>query len=239
MSTRINDLGQQIGWALPDWTARERPSRTTMEGRTVRLEPLDPTVHGDDLWSAFSADTTGRMWTYLPVGPYTDRGAFDAALAANAKSEDPLFFAVIDLQTDRAVGFATYLRIDPPSGVIEVGFITFSPLLQRTTASTETMYLMMRRVFDELGYRRYEWKCDALNAPSNAAALRLGFRFEGVFRQAVVTKGRNRDTAWYSIVDSEWPPLRRAYEAWLDPGNFDADGQQRRGLAALIADQRG
>jgi len=238
MTIRVNALGQPIGPALPDWTPCERPARTAMDGRTVRLEPLDPAAHGDDLWAAFSADETGRMWTYLPVGPYEQREAFDAALARNAASEDPLFFAVIDLATGKAVGFATYLRIEPAAGVIEVGFITFSPLMQRTTASTETMYLMMARVFDELGYRRYEWKCDNLNAPSKAAAERLGFTYEGLFRQAVITKGRNRDTAWFSILDSEWPGIKAGFEAWLDPANFHADGRQRRSLAALIAERR-
>ncbi|MDF1792416.1 MAG: GNAT family protein [Thalassobaculaceae bacterium] len=239
MTTRINDLGQPIGWAVPDWTPCERPSRIAMEGRTVRLEPLDPAKHGDDLWAAFSSDTAGKMWTYLPVGPYGDRGAFDTALAANAKSEDPLFHAVIDLATGKAVGFCTYLRIDPTNGVIEVGFITFSPLMQRTTGSTEAMYLMMARVFDELGYRRYEWKCDNLNAPSRAAAARLGFTYEGLFRQAVMYKGRNRDTAWFSILDSEWPAIKAAFQSWLDSANFDGDGRQKRALAALIAERRG
>ena len=239
MTTRINDLGQPIGRAVADWTPCPRPPRTAMEGRTIRLEPLDPAKHGDDLWAAFSADETGRMWTYLPVGPYTDRAAFDAALAANAASEDPLFHTVIDRATGKAVGFCTYLRIDPNNGVIEVGFITFSPLMQRTTGSTEAMYLMMARVFDELGYRRYEWKCDTLNAPSRAAAARLGFTYEGLFRQAVMYKGRNRDTAWFSILDTEWPGIRSAFQTWLDPANFDADGQQKRSLAALIAARRG
>lgn len=239
MTARINHLGQPIGWAVPDWTACARPPRTPMEGRTVRLEPLDPAAHADALWDAFSQDETRRMWTYLPVGPYTDRGAFDTALAANAASEDPLFFAVIDLTTGRAVGFCTYLRIDPANGVIEVGFITFSPLLQRTTGSTEAMYLMMARVFDELGYRRYEWKCDTLNAPSKAAAGRLGFTYEGLFRQAVMYKGRNRDTAWFSILDSEWPAIKAAFQEWLDPANFDDEGRQERSLAALIAERRG
>ena len=238
MTTRINALGQPIGPALPGWTARPRPPRTPMEGRTVRLVPLDPQGHGDQLWEAFSSDASGRMWTYLPVGPYADRSAFDADLVKNAESEDPLFFTVIDRGTGKAVGFATYLRIDPPVGVIEVGFISFSPLLQRTTASTETMYLMMARVFDELGYRRYEWKCDALNAPSRAAAARLGFGFEGIFRQATIYKGRNRDTAWFSILDSEWPAIKRGFQAWLEPANFTGDGGQKRSLSALIAAER-
>jgi len=152
-----------------------------------------------------------------------------------AKADDPLFHTIVDLATGKAVGVATFMRIDRASGVIEVGNINYSPLLQRTPAATEAMFLMMRRVFEELGYRRYEWKCDSLNAPSRAAALRLGFQFEGIFRQAVVYKGRNRDTAWFSIIDSEWPSLKRAYEQWLGPENFDAEGRQKRKLAELIA----
>ncbi len=154
-------------------------------------------------------------------------------------SDDPLFHTIVDLATGKAVGVATFMRIDRAHGVIEVGNINYSPLLQRTPAATEAMFLMMRRVFDELGYRRYEWKCDSLNAPSRAAALRLGFQFEGIFRQAVVYKGRNRDTAWFSMIDSEWPALKRAYEQWLAPENFDAEGRQPRKLAEFIAAARG
>lgn len=236
MSEHTNHLGQPIGWPVPDWAPCERPPRSPIQGRYCRLEPLDVAAHGDDLWAAFSADAEGRMWTYLPSGPFADRAAFDAFLAPCESSEDPLFHTVIDEASGRAVGFATYLRIEPKVGVIEVGFITFSPAMQRSRLSTEVMYLMMRRVFDELGYRRYEWKCDTLNAPSKAAAQRLGFRYEGLFRQATMYKGRNRDTAWFSILDSEWPAQRDAFERWLDPANFDDGGRQRRSLADLRSD---
>jgi RimJ/RimL family protein N-acetyltransferase len=175
----------------------------------------------------------GRDWTYL----FSDRPAsesdFNAYLAKLEKSEDPLHFAIVNSATNRAIGTAALMRIEPAHGVIEVGSITFSPLLKKTRAATESMYLMMRRAFDELGYRRYEWKCDSLNAPSRAAALRYGFTFEGIFRQAIVYKGRSRDTAWFSITDTEWPRIRAAFEAWLAPGNFNADGRQKRSLSDL------
>jgi len=227
-----NTLGQPIGFPLPDWQPCPVPGPEPMTGRTVRIEPLTA-GHGDDLWEAYSADAEGRMWTYLPIGPFfNDRAGFDAWIADCAASRDPLFHAVVSTETGKAVGYASYLRIEPKVGVIEVGHITLSPALQRTAMSTETMYLMMARVFDELGYRRYEWKCDNLNAPSKAAAERLGFRFEGVFRQATIYKNRNRDTAWFSILDGEWPALKAAFQAWLDPANFDENGRQRRSLAA-------
>ena len=165
-------------------------------------------------------------------GPFATLPEYLEWLVPKQSSQDPMFFAVVDQATGRATGLASYLRIDPPNGVIEVGHIAYSPLLQRTPAATETMYLMMRNAF-ELGYRRYEWKCHALNGPSRAAAVRLGFTFEGVFRQAIIIKGRNRDTAWYSIIDSEWPALDRAFQQWLAPENFDADGGQRVSLSQL------
>ena len=171
------------------------------------------------------------MWTYMAYGPFAGAEAYLAWAAQSAASQDPLFHAILDRSTGKAVGVAAFLRIEPAVGVIEVGHIAFAPALQRTPAATEAMYLLMRRVFDELGYRRYEWKCDALNAPSRAAAARLGFTFEGVFRQATLYKGRNRDTAWYSIIDREWPRQKAAFEAWLDPANFDEQGRQRTPLA--------
>jgi len=174
----------------------------------------------------------------MPVGPFNTLDAFEKWMVPACDSQDPLFIAIVDRATDRAVGFASYLRIVPQYGVIEVGFIAFSPLLQRTPSATEAMYLMMRRVFNELGYRRYEWKCDALNAPSRSAAVRLGFKYDGLFEQALIYKGRNRDTAWYSILDRDWPPLEQAYEAWLNPVNFDTEGQQMERLADLIAKSR-
>jgi RimJ/RimL family protein N-acetyltransferase len=232
------EIVQPVGQPLPGWTARPVPPRTPMQGQFCRLEPLDPARHAEDLYAANSLDNEGRNWTYLFVGPFATFEAYRAWLEKVAAGVDPLFHAIIDLETGKAVGVATYMRIDPAHGVIEVGNINYSPLLQRKPAATEAMFLMMRRVFDELGYRRYEWKCDSLNAPSRAAALRLGFQFEGIFRQAVVNKGRNRDTAWYSIIDSEWPALKRAFEAWLAPENFDAEGRQKRALGDLIKAER-
>jgi RimJ/RimL family protein N-acetyltransferase len=226
---RVNELGQPIGREVPDWRAPPRPPRAVMSGRYCRVEPLDAARHGPELHAAYALDRAGRMWTYLFSGPFADESEFMQWLAPRQASEDPLFFTILDATTDRAIGLASYLRIDPPHGVIEVGHIAFSPLLQRTPAATEAMYLMMKNAFD-LGYRRYEWKCDSLNAPSRRAAERLGFTFEGIFRQAIVYKGRNRDTAWYSIIDGEWPALAERFQRWLDPANFDAGGQQKHRL---------
>jgi len=224
-----------VGQPLPNWTPRPAPPRTVMEGRFCRLVPLDPAGHARELFEANSLDKDGRNWTYLFVGPFADLGSYRAWLEQVAKSDDPLFHTIVDKETGKAVGVATFMRIDRAHGVIEVGNINYSPLLQRKPAATEAMFLMMRRAFDELGYRRYEWKCDSLNAPSRAAALRLGFQYEGLFRQAVVYKGRNRDTTWFSMIDREWPALRSAYETWLARENFDAQGRQKRKLSDLIA----
>jgi RimJ/RimL family protein N-acetyltransferase len=234
MPQRTNPFGQPIGDAVENWTPRPRPSRAPMQGRLCRLEALVATEHAAALHAAYAADADGRNWTYLPYGPFEKEEEYAVFVARAEQQDDPLFYAIVDLATERPVGVASYLRIDPAMGSIEVGHLCYAPALQRTPTSTEAMVLMMRRAFDELGYRRYEWKCDALNAPSVAAAKRLGFRFEGIFRQAVVTKGRNRDTAWLSIVDGEWPALRAAFERWLDPANIDATGAQRRSLGALM-----
>lgn len=228
------DITPPVGSPVADWAPRPAPPRTPMEGRFCRLEMLDPARHAQELFAANQLDRDGRNWTYLSVDAFADLPSYRAWLDKAASGSDPLFHAIIDNATGKAVGVATFMRIDPANGVIEVGNINYSPLLQRKPAATEAMFLMMRRVFDELGYRRYEWKCDSLNAPSRAAALRLGFRFEGIFRQAVVYKGRNRDTAWFSIIDKEWPALRAAYEQWLAPENFDSSGTQRRKLADII-----
>jgi len=204
-----------------------------MPGRFCRLEPLDVARHAQELFEAFGADTENRIWTYLSVGPFDDFEAYRAWLEQSCLGDDPLFFAVIDRNTKKAVGVASYLRIDPANGVIEVGSINYSPALQGTAAGTEAMYLMMKRVFDELGYRRYEWKCDTLNAGSKRAAARLGFTYEGMFRQAVLYKGRNRDTAWFAIIDKDWPNIKAAFTAWLAPENLSADGDQKKSLAAF------
>lgn len=233
--TYKNELGQEIGFPLPDWTPCEAPPSNPMTGRTCRLEVLNLDRHTSDLFAAFSLDKEGRIWTYLPCGPFDNEAGYREWLQGNATGKDPLFHAIIDLATGKAVGVASYLRIDPKIGSIEVGHINYSPLLQRTVAATETMYLMMARAFDELGYRRYEWKCDNLNAKSKAAAVRLGFTYEGLFRQCTMYKGRNRDTAWFSILDSEWPALKQAFQTFLDPANFNADGSQKQALSALTA----
>ena len=225
---------QATGTPLPHWIVRPRPPRAPMYGRFCRVELLEPARHADDLFTANALDRGGRNWTYLFQEPFPDIQSYRAWLTQVAQADDPLFHAIIDSHTGKAVGVATFMRIDPTHGVIEVGNINYSPLLQRTPAATEAMFLMMRRVFDELGYRRYEWKCDSLNAPSRVAASRLGFQYEGLFRQAVVYKQRNRDTAWFSIIDSEWPRLRGAYQQWLAAANFDPVGRQLRTLGELI-----
>lgn len=232
MTGRLNSLGQPIGPAVPGWTPREPPPRAVLAGRFCRLEPVDPARHAAELDAAYRADSEGRLWTYLPYGPFDKPEAFVAWLERFCLGDDPLFYAIVDLRTGAAAGMASYLRIDRANGSIEVGHLNFAPCLQRTPAATEAMFLMMRQAF-ELGYRRYEWKCDALNAPSRAAAQRLGLSFEGIFRQAVIYKGRSRDTAWYAAIDREWPVLREAFQDWLDPANFDDQGRQRRRLGEL------
>ncbi len=232
MSLDVNALGQTMGFRVDGWTPPVPPPREAMDGRTCRLEPLDAARHGSGLHTANLLDTGHRNWTYLPYGPFQRLDDYLDWVRNVAGKDDPQFHAIVDRATGQAVGVASYLRIDPTAGSIEVGHINYSPLLQRTVAATEAMYLMMRRAF-ELGYRRYEWKCNALNAPSRAAARRLGLSYEGVFRQARVDKGRNRDTAWYAAIDREWPALDRAFRRWLDPANFDERGRQRVSLAEL------
>jgi len=230
MASHLNPLGQPIGEPVPDWTPPPPPSREPLVGRYCRLEPVDPERHAGPLHAANVFDRDGAMWTYLPYGPFESVAAYRDWMESKCLGDDPRFWAIVDLRTGEAVGLAAYLRIDRSNGAIEVGHLAFSPRLQRTSAATEAMFLMMRHAFD-LGYRRYEWKCDALNQGSRTAAERLGFVYEGTFRQAVVRKGHNRDTAWYSVVDREWPARRAAFERWLAPENFDADGRQRAPLA--------
>jgi len=228
--TRTNEHGQPIGPPMPAWTPRPWPPRTPMEGRTCRLLPSDAARDLDDLWDAFSAASDGRDWTYLPYGPFAQEAELRAWAERMFAAEDPQFWTIVERTTGRAVGVASHMRIDPANGAIEVGHIHFAPAMQRGPVGTEAMHLMMRRAFDDLGYRRCEWKCDALNGRSRAAARRFGFSFEGLFRQAAVYKGRSRDTAWFSILDAEWPAIRAGFEAWLDPGNFAPDGTQRTRL---------
>lgn len=237
--TELNALGQPVGVAVPDWQGATRPSREVMAGARCRIESLSAETHAEDLHAAYAKDETGRNWTYLGYGPFETAASYAEWCRSNEDQPDPVFFAIVDSTTDRAVGVASYLRVFPELGSIEVGNLSFSPLLQKTPLSTEAMYLMMRRAFVDWGYRRYEWKCHSLNAPSRAAAKRLGFRFEGIFRNSLVVKGRNRDTAWFSITDEEWPAIQAAFESWLAPANFDADGQQRARLAEFMPEAAG
>jgi RimJ/RimL family protein N-acetyltransferase len=202
-----------------------------MRGRYVTLEPLQPEAHTLPLWEAVSGH--GELWTWLADGPYADEAALRHAIAEKQASTSAVFLAILPSGSDLAEGYASYMRMEPAHGVVEVGNILMAPSLQRTSAATEAMYLMASHIFEHLGYRRYEWKCNAENYPSRRAAERLGFTFEGIFRQHMVIKDRNRDTAWFSMLDHEWPARKRAFEAWLDPGNFDEAGQQRRTLEQI------
>ena len=206
------------------------PERVKLEGTYVRLVPLDAAEHGQALWEGTGGPENESLWQYMSDGPFFDRKAFDAHLEKKSASDDPLLYAIVDRASGRATGLAALMRIKPKHGVIEVGNIIFTGALQKTRGGTETMYLLARYVFDDLGYRRYEWKCNTLNERSQRAALRLGFSFEGIFRQHMIIKGRNRDTAWFSMLDSEWPARKREFERWLDPSNFDQEGRQRTAL---------
>jgi RimJ/RimL family protein N-acetyltransferase len=218
--------------------------RTTLAGRYVYLVPLDPAAHTEALYEAAHGPGHEALWQYLFDGPYPTVEAFRDALEKKAGANDPLFFAIVsgtqgdghsgDGHSGRAVGYASFMRIEPAHRCIEVGSILYTPLLQRTAGATEAMYLMARHVFEELGYRRYEWKCDSRNQPSRRAALRFGFTFEGIFRQHMIVKGQNRDTAWYSMLDTEWPERKARFERWLAPSNFDENGKQLTRLASLL-----
>lgn len=223
-----------------DWNPVLPPGPVTLRGRYVTLEPLDMALHAAPLWQAVNGHD--EAWSWLPDGPYANEEDFREAIGKKQRAEGAVFLAVVPQSIDpslhaasdtAAAGYASYMRIDAANGVIEVGNILYAPVLQRTRAATEAMYLMASHAFDHLGYRRYEWKCNALNEPSRRAALRFGFTFEGIFRQHMVVKGKNRDSAWFSMLDHEWPVRKRAFEAWLDPANFDEQGRQRSSLAAL------
>ncbi|MDH3714368.1 MAG: GNAT family N-acetyltransferase [Gammaproteobacteria bacterium] len=234
MTDDIMENGLLIGFPLEVWTPPARPPNEPMQGRYCRVERLHIDTHAADLFAANSLDTRHINWIYLPYGPFATLPDYCAWIESVCLSDDPLFHSIVDLATGRAVGVASYLNINLQNGTIEVGHINYSPALQNTRAATEAMYLMMKRAF-ELGYRRYEWKCNALNRKSRDAAQRLGFSYEGVFRQHMVTKSRNRDSAWYAAIDSEWPALQAAFETWLAPENFAADRQQREALSRLTA----
>lgn len=217
---------------LDEWKPCPRPARVALEGEFCRLEPLDPVAHGTQLFEASTAPGAEARYRYL-TDPLQDRAGFDRWIARAAASDDPLFFAVIDVKSGRCEGRQSFMRITPEHGVIEVGAILWGPAISRTRMATEALYLCARHAFETLGYRRFEWKCDSRNAPSRRAAQRFGFTFEGIFRQHMVVKGESRDTAWFAMVDSDWPCIRRGFERWLAPANFDQRGQQRARLEAL------
>ena len=220
----------RLGRLVPDWTPPPRPEGLQLAGRYAALAPLSADDHAADLFELFAG--ADAVWDYMPVGPFSSAATFHRWMKEAVEGSDPCFFAIRNLDTGRWEGFCSLLRIAPEAGSIEVGYIAYSPALQRTRAATEAQFLLMQWAF-EAGYRRYEWKCNNLNTGSKQAAVRLGFSLEGVFRQAAVVKGRNRDTAWFSVLDSEWPARRDAFERWLDPANFDSAGRQRASLAAL------
>lgn len=234
MNLDKNEFDQPIGFPIDNWLPRKYPPKAVLKGDFCTVEPIDVAKHGRSLFEANLKAEDGRYWTYLPYGPFTRFVDYEQWLEGTCLGNDPQFYAVVNNQSSRSLGVASYLRIQPQVGVIEVGHINFAPELQRTPAATEAMYLLMKNVFETLGYRRYEWKCDDLNEPSKKAAVRLGFKPEGVFRQATMYKGRNRDTAWFSILDREWPVQKSAFEAWLDGSNFDANGQQKRRLQDFL-----
>jgi len=229
---------QPIGEQVQQWAGASIPVRQAISGVYCSMVPLDIQQHAKDLYEVFSEDSEGENWTYLPAQPPQDLAEFTAWLEATCCKNDPLFFVVKDNKDARAIGMASLMRVDPKNGVIEVGHIHFSQRLKQTPQASEAMYLLMRAVF-AWGYRRYEWKCDSLNQPSRRAAARFGFRFEGVFRQAVVYKGRNRDTAWFSILDSEWPRQKQAFEHWLAKENFDDNAQQLLSLQQCFEQVKG
>ncbi len=232
---RIDEYGQPLGRDLPGWKAPPFPPRVALVGRHVRVEPIDPVKHAREHWEAQGADPHGIRWTYGFHGPYPQYEPFEKWCVEAQQSRDPQFYAIVDAADGRAAGSCGYMRIEPKHGVIEIGNIHFTLRLAHTRAATEAMYLLMANAFD-LGYRRYEWKCDSCNLPSRRAATRLGFTYEGMFRQAIVNKGRNRDTTWFAIVDGDWRGgLQDAYLRWLDPANFDAQGRQKTRLSALTA----
>ena len=234
MKKSVNELGQPVGELVENWKAPPAPERVVIPGVYCSLVPLDPEAHSSQLFEAFCRDGAGANWTYLPYGPFAAVEDFHAWVSEHSEKPDPLFFAVIDASSGSAVGVLSFMRIAQSMGSIEIGHIHFSPQLQGTVASTEALYLMLEWVFSA-GYRRCEWKCNALNEASRAAAVRLGFSFEGIFRQAVIVKGRNRDTAWFSMLDKEWGKLSEAFAAWLAPQNFSSSGRQKLRLSELTA----
>ena len=234
MTTQINNLEQPIGDSLVNWSCAQFPSYVAFEGNVCRIEPIDVKRHAEELFEAYAVDIDNKLWTYMSYGPFENVESVGLWLENASQKKDPQFYVLIEKKTNKAVGIASYMRIKPEHGVIEVGNISFSPRLQRTAIATEIMYLMMKRVFEDLGYRRYEWKCDSLNQASRDAAIRFGFSYDGLFKKHIVYKNRNRDTAWYSILDDDWPLLKQAYEQWLALENFDENGRQHVKLSDFI-----
>ncbi len=223
------------GMELPNWTGAKRPDRVVLDGRYARLEPLDAARHGEHLLASAMEPGAEDRFRYLAAPPPTGMGDFTPWLLDSAKSTDPLFYAVIDKATGRAEGRQAFMRIEPAHGSIEIGNVLWGPAIARSRVPTEGLYLFARHAFEVLGYRRFEWKCNTENEASRRAALRFRFTYEGVFRQHMVVKGRSRDTAWFSMLDSEWPRLKAGYEKWLAPENFDSDGRQRTKLAVSLS----
>jgi RimJ/RimL family protein N-acetyltransferase len=232
MTSRLNEREQAVGMALVDWQVPLYPGLERLSGRFCDLQPLSDQRHGTSLYQHILADVEGRNWTYQPYGPFNEESGYRSWLRSVEAGRDPLFFAVLSKATGQALGVASLMRINPEAGSFEIGNVQFTNAMQRTPLATEAIYLLAQCGF-ALGYRRCEWKCDSLNQPSRAAAERLGFTYEGTFRQAMVYKGRNRDTAWYSIVDTEWPLVKARLERWLSADNFDQNGQQLRALGQL------
>ncbi|MDG2939267.1 GNAT family protein [Bisgaard Taxon 10/6] len=228
---RYNKFNQPIGEALPDFSVGKRPDVNVLEGHFCRLEKLSFAKHHNDLFAVYSSPL--ENWTYLPLAPFIQKSDFDQFLQLLEHSQDPYYLAIIDKQTQQAVGTFALMRIDPNNRVIEVGWVIYSPQLQKTRIATEAQFLLAQYVFEDLKYRRYEWKCDSLNAPSRKAALRLGFTYEGTFRQAQVYKGRTRDTAWFSMLDSEWLSQKKRFQNWLSDSNFDEHGIQKTSLSVF------
>jgi RimJ/RimL family protein N-acetyltransferase len=224
-----NEFNQPLGQLIPDWQPAKKPDAKIFQGQYCSVVPFDAHQHAERLFKNLTIDNKGESWTYLRCGPFAHANELSTYFETIATKEDTLFYVILDLQQE-PVGIASYLRINPAHGVIEVGHLHYAKSLQKTPAATEAMYLMMKHAFEELGYRRYEWKCNSLNEDSRKAALRLGFRFEGIFRQSNVFKNRNRDTAWFSIIDSEWPELKKKFQKWLSPANFYPNGGQIKSL---------
>ena len=233
--TTLNHFGQPIGDEVPEWQPRPLPERTTLEGHYCYLEPLDVGKHSESLFDAWHSIDDDRDWTYFSIDRPATQHECDTYITKISSLKDPLYFAVIDKATQRAIGGVSLMRIDAANGVAEIGWVNWSPLMKRSRFGTEAIYLLLSYLFDSLGYRRCEWKCNSLNDASNLAARRLGFQFEGIFRQALLTKGHNRDTCWYSIIDQEWQPIKTAFNQWLSSENFSADGQQKQKLESFRA----